>query len=226
MDFMRLLKSLEELLYELASWLLFYPLTMWRTLRRPTAMMRYADVELADTQAEQYTDTLSPPLFLLITLLLAHGIELSLRDAAPWVLPAILASDSNLLIFRGVAFSIFPLLMSLKMLRHRGIRLDRHTLKPPFYSQCYVAAPFAFSFSLLGSLSRMHNPTVVASGMVIFAISLIWYVVIETRWFASHLKLSTGRAAFMVIVTVCQAILIMFLAGAAIVYGLGSGITR
>ncbi len=52
MDFMRLLKSLEELLYELASWLIFYPMTMWRTLRRPQAMMHYADVELADDVAE------------------------------------------------------------------------------------------------------------------------------------------------------------------------------
>lgn len=48
LDFMKLLKSLEELLYELVSWLLFYPLTMWRSVVRPLSMMRYADTELAD----------------------------------------------------------------------------------------------------------------------------------------------------------------------------------
>jgi hypothetical protein len=47
MDFMRVLRSFEELLYEVASWLVFYPLTMWKALRRPQAMMRYADAELA-----------------------------------------------------------------------------------------------------------------------------------------------------------------------------------
>ena len=32
MDFMKLLKSLEELLYEVVSWLVFYPLTLWHSL--------------------------------------------------------------------------------------------------------------------------------------------------------------------------------------------------
>jgi len=48
LDFMKLLKSLEELLYELVSWLLFYPITMWRSVVSPLIMMRYADAELAD----------------------------------------------------------------------------------------------------------------------------------------------------------------------------------
>ena len=53
---MKLLKSLEELLYELVSWLLFYPITMWRSVLKPLNMMRYADTEL------------------LITLLLSQGL--------------------------------------------------------------------------------------------------------------------------------------------------------
>ena len=59
MDFMRLLKSLEEALYEIVTWLLFYPLTMWRSIFHPQAMMRYADAELFDATEEQYTDTLA-----------------------------------------------------------------------------------------------------------------------------------------------------------------------
>lgn len=71
---MKLLKSLEELLYELVSWLLFYPITMWRSVLKPLNMMRYADTELADRPEDQSEDTLSPPLFLLITLLLSQGL--------------------------------------------------------------------------------------------------------------------------------------------------------
>ncbi|MGV1794257.1 MULTISPECIES: hypothetical protein [unclassified Rhizobium] len=40
---MKMPKSLEELLNELVSWLLFYPITMWRSVSRPLNMMRYAD---------------------------------------------------------------------------------------------------------------------------------------------------------------------------------------
>lgn len=221
MDFMRLLKSLEELLYELASWLVFYPMTMWRTLRRPQAMMRYADVELADDVAEQYTDTLSPPLFLLITLLIAHGFELALvRQETPWAPPSFLASDANLLMFRAVAFSVFPLLMALALLRHRGIRIDRNTLKRPFYSQCYVAAPFALLASAGGLLTRIDTAETRLAGLALFGLATLWYLTVETRWFARHLDLSLPRAAFKVTVILFEGLVAILLAGAAIAYGL------
>lgn len=223
MDFMRLLKSLEELLYELASWLLFYPITMWRTLRRPQAMMRYADVELADDIDEQYTDTLSPPMFLLITLLIAHGFELALvSQETPWAPPSFLASDSNLLLFRAVVFSVFPLLMARKLLRHRGIRIDRNTLKRPFYSQCYVAAPFALVSSIGGVLTRIDRPATMLAGVALFGLAMLWYVTVETRWFAKHLELSLARAALKVIVALFQGLVAIVLAGAAVGYGLAS----
>ncbi|MGH6805346.1 MAG: permease [Ensifer adhaerens] len=223
MDFMRLLKSIEELLYELVFWLLFYPLTMWRTLRHPEAMMRYADVELSDRVAEQYTDTLSPPLFLLITLLLAHGLELAmLTQETAGTLPPLLRNDSNLLMFRAVSFSILPLLMAVKLLRHRGTPLDRNTLRQPFYSQCYVAAPFAFAVSFATLLTRAGNATALVVGLVLLAISFIWYVTIETRWFKSDLGLSAPRAAFKVMVTLLQALMAIIVLGVLIVYGTGT----
>ncbi|WP_457583391.1 permease [Ensifer canadensis] len=223
MDFMRLLKSIEELLYELVSWLLFYPLTMWRTLRQPQAMMRYADVELADKVSDQYTETLSPPLFLLITLLLVHGVELGLvNQTKPWAPPPLLASDSNLLMFRAVAFSILPLLMAIKLLRHKGARLTRETLRAPFYSQCYITAPFAFALSIGGLLTRVENQTALTVGLAFVLVALVWYVIVETRWFKSDLGLSTTQAALRVLWTLLQALIAIFLVGAAIVFGTGA----
>src|SRR5687768_6566805 len=113
---MKILKSLEELLYELVSWLVFYPITMWRSATRPLSMMRYADLELSDRLERQYDDTLSPPLFLLITLLLSQGLSTAFPttyDSSE--LPKALGSASNLLIARGVVFGIFPLCMSVAL---------------------------------------------------------------------------------------------------------------
>lgn len=62
---MKWLNSLDELLYGVMSWLVFYPLTLWRSLVRPLATMDYADRQLSLPEAEQYADALSPPLFLL-----------------------------------------------------------------------------------------------------------------------------------------------------------------
>ncbi|MFN3863205.1 MAG: hypothetical protein ACK4RT_02870 [Erythrobacter sp.] len=81
MDFMKLLKSLEELLYEVMVMLVFFPRTLFLTLRHPQRMMDYADTELGDVQTEQYNDTLSPPLFLMICLLLGHVVAVVLPTA-------------------------------------------------------------------------------------------------------------------------------------------------
>jgi len=38
--FLIFLKSFEVFLYELMSWLVFYPRTLWRSVRRPLEMMK------------------------------------------------------------------------------------------------------------------------------------------------------------------------------------------
>ena len=224
MDFMRLLQSLEELLYELVSWLVFYPVTLWRTLTRPRQMMRYADVELGDSMEERYKDTLSPPLFLLLTLLFAHGLELALiahRDDG--MLPDMLCNDTNLLIFRAFLFSFFPLLMAVRLLRHAGTALDRETLKPPFYSQCYVAAPFAFGFSAGMNITRTGHQGWIVTGTAIALLSVLWYVVVEVRWFRQDLRIGTPLALWLVLRTVAEAMALIVLTTAALAYALGAG---
>lgn len=223
MDFMRLLQSLEELLYELVSWLVFYPVTLWRTLRRPQQMMRYADVELGDTQEERYTDTLSPPLFLLLTLLFAHGLELALiahRDDA--MLPDMLRNDTNLLVFRAFLFSFFPLLMAVRLLGRTGAVLDRNTLKPPFYSQCYVAAPFAFGLSAGMNIARTGHQEMVAVGSVIAVLSLLWYTVVEVRWFRHDLRVGRFAAVSLVLRTIAEATVLLLAATMIVTYALGA----
>ncbi len=75
MNFTQLLKSLDDLLYEVVSLLVFYPVTMWRALRPPLRMMDYSDTELGDREEKQYADTLSPPLFLLLSLIISHVVS-------------------------------------------------------------------------------------------------------------------------------------------------------
>src|ERR1700759_951456 len=104
MDLSRLLKSLEELIYELVSWVVFYPLTMWRSIVAPQAMMRYAESELLDKVQDQITYTFSPPLFLWVTLFTANLLNNALvHQTAPKV-PAFLANDVNMVIFRAILF--------------------------------------------------------------------------------------------------------------------------
>lgn len=193
MDFMKLLKSLEELLYEVVSWLVFYPLTLWRSLANPLHMMRYADEELADSPQDQYEDTLSPPLFLLLTLLLAQAISHaipSLYDDS--TLPPILSSTANLLIARGVIFSVLPLVMAVTLVRYKKIRLTRETLRPPFYSQCYVAALFVLIAGIGLDLMLIPHQAGLATGAALFAVAIAWYGQAQVRWFKRDLHITTA----------------------------------
>ncbi|MDZ7925970.1 MAG: permease [Agrobacterium sp.] len=196
MDFMKLLKSLEELLYELVSWILFYPLTMWRSVTAPLSMMRYADSELADRLEDQYDDTLSPPLFLLITLLLSQGLSASLPSIYDSTVAAReLGSDSNLLIARGVIFGIYPLCMAVTLLRWKQVRITRNSLRPPFFSQCYVAAPFTFILVLGFDFASMPLEHGLALGLAIIALATIWYAQAQIRWLMQDLNLSIAKAS-------------------------------
>ena len=196
MDFMKVLKSLEELLYELVSWLVFYPLTLWRACVSPLSMMRYADLELTDRPEDQYDDTISPPLFLLITLLIAQGLSsLMPRGAAETAAAAALsASDTNLLIARGVIFGVFPLAMAVTLLISKRVKVTRNALRPPFFSQCYVAAPFVFLLGLCVDLLLIPGGTGLMPALATLAVALGWYGQAQVRWFRLDLTIGTMRA--------------------------------
>ncbi|NWJ25929.1 permease [Rhizobium sp. RM] len=195
MDFMKLLKSLEDLLYEMVSWLVFYPITMWRSLTNPLRMMQYADEELADRPEEQYTDTLSPPLFLLLTLLVAQAISAAIPSIyADAALPTLLAPTANLLLARGVIFGVLPLVMAVTLVRRKSTRLTRQTLRPPFYSQCYVASSFVFVAGIGLDLMLIPHHLGLTAGIALFAVATLWYGVAQVRWFKHDLAISTFRA--------------------------------
>ena len=190
MDFMKIIKSLEQLLYELMVWLVFYPLTLVRSIVHPLRLMDYADEELGDADEDRYSDTLSPPIFLAITLGLVHFVEM----AGGWnlVTEGVLADDTNLIAFRLVAFALFPLMLSLRLLRARRIALNRKTLRLPFYAQCFVAGPFALGIDVATVV--VAGGAEAAVGLTIMGVTVLWYLTVQTLWFRKSLSQGWLRA--------------------------------
>ena len=191
MDFMKWLNSLDELLYEVMSWLAFYPLTLWRAAVRPLSMMAYADRQLALPEAEQYSEAISPPLFLALTLAIAHGIEeaLGVTDrivASHRGLAGLVSDDSSALVLRLLVFAIFPLVMSVRLVRGQGVHLNRSSLRMPFYANCYPASLFALGISIGTTIATLHWPPGRMVGSAMASAALIHYVVVETCWFKSQ----------------------------------------
>jgi hypothetical protein len=216
MDFMKLLKSLDDFLYEVVGWIVFYPITLLRSVLNPVEMLRYSDRELLEPDEEQYTDTFNPPIFLLITLLITYLLGKVIQPQIK--LSNLISKDTDLLLFRGVIFSIFPVLMAVDLLKHQKKRIDRVALRPLFYGQCFIAAPFALVASIAGLLFEFQKAPQMIAGLLIFLVALCWYVAVEVIWFSSTLNVTKVRATFNVLVVVFLANVLVGLATLGIEY--------
>lgn len=198
MNAMKILQSVEELLYEVMSWLLFYPRTLLMTLRHPLRTMRYSDREQQDKPEKQYLETLSPPLFLVLSILAAHGLELlfgvPLTDEPNPVSRFVTANDQNLLAFRALMFSLHPLVFAWAFLRLSGRKIDRESLRTPFFAQCYLAGATSILISL-GSLGA-QDPAIwtTLAGVAIVLVTTVWYVAVQRLWLMAAPGMTTLRA--------------------------------
>lgn len=197
MDFIKILRSFEEFLYEVMTWLLFYPRTMARVVWDPLGMMAYSDREQFDREQDKYTDALSPPLFMMLSILLAHIVELwfqqniALREG----FRSMFQTDQSFLLLRCAVFGIYPMIFAVALVRRQGLALDRETLRAPFFAQCYVTAPFAMVLGVAGIGARMTSVLVVSGSSLIFLVALGWFLTVQTRWFHARLGMKPVKAA-------------------------------
>lgn len=198
MDFLKLLRSFEEFLFEATSWLLFYPLTLWRLVQRPLTMMDYSDREQSDDETRRYDDTISPPLVLLATLVLLNLIALAAHIEQPesdqsHVLAWLTSSPERLILFRSLVFGLLPVIAATLLLKQQGKRLNREALRAPFYAQCYLAAVCA-TFVSVGHVIFQRPDAPNASGEVLMLAGFSWFLVNQTRWFRHKLSTTWIRA--------------------------------
>lgn len=208
MDLLKLLRSFEEFLFEAMTWLFFYPRTMLRIVQRPLTMMAYSEREEGEPDNRRYDDALSPPVLLIITLVLANGVAWAAHVPRPTggsaLLAVIYASQQNLLLFRCLLFSLMPLVAALTLLRKLKAPVSRQTLRRPFYAQCYLAAPCALVVSL-GAVG-LQRPGYEGAGLALILLASAWLIVVQTRWFSETLNIGAARAATMAIAALARVI--------------------
>ncbi len=194
MDFLKLLRSFEEFLFEATSWLVFYPLTLWRLVRRPLTMMEYSDREQADEENRRYDDSVSPPLVLLATLVVLNLFALAAHVAPPDTqqspaLTWLISSPERLILFRSLVFGLVPVIAATMLVKRQGKKLSRESLRAPFYAQCYLAAACAAVFSV-GHIIFARADMSDAVGAALMTGGFMWFLVNQSRWFRH--KLATG----------------------------------
>lgn len=219
MDFMRMLRSLEELLYEVMTWLVFYPRTFILTLLRPMKTLEYCRQQFHRSEEEQFDKSLSPPLFLLLSILSSHVIQLTIGYDPLAKSHNLLthASEQNLLVVRSLMFAVFPLVFALHHLKAWGQTLSRPTLRAPFFIECYPAAVYTLlvqlGFTLSGAFAWGH----VAGGVLTLA-ATAWYLGVETAWISRSDK-RPKRALAVAVWLWSKGVLAVFVIAAVIAYG-------
>jgi len=199
MDFMRILQSLEEFLYEVMSWLVFYPRALWRTLRHPVAVAVYSERQLRQEREQRFSEMVGPPLMLILTVVIAHIIELSspagMATTHSVIGRELFASEQGVIATRSLIYCLFALFGALGMLWKQRVRVDRETLRLPFYIHCYLLAPFALGLSTATTLAVNAHGYWVWLGLLIALLSCLWYAGAQTAVYARMLKISRFRAA-------------------------------
>ena len=186
---MKWLNSLDELLYEVMSWLLFFPLTLWKATVHPIATMDAIDREAALPDEAQYAAILSPPLFLALALLIGHGVATALGQTDAIIanrhrLAAMVTDTASALVLRVIVFAAFPLFLAARAVRCRGVPLDRTTLRRTFYAHCYPAAVFALGISTGTSLALDGHALAWTIGQALVVLALGFYWLVAIGWFA------------------------------------------
>jgi hypothetical protein len=191
--FLIFLKSFEVLLYEIMSWLVFYPRTLWRAVRHPLRMMERTEDELKKAPAEQFRDVVSPPIFLLLTVVAANGIEVAVVGNNPLIddgigLAAMITDNTSLILFRLVAFALLPMIAGVFALAMMRRPVDRDTLQPLFYAQCFATTPVVLLFSVAETLTRLPETAANIPAGFFFIAATLLYVGVEASWFAHEAK--------------------------------------
>ena len=198
MDLLKILRSFEEFIFEATTWLVLYPLTLWRIMRDPLGAMAYSDAQQNAPEDSRYNDAISPPLLLLATIVLLNLIGMALHMAQPVgqgeLGRRVLGSQQHLILLRSLLFSLIPLLSTVTLLRRQKIAISRDALRAPFYAQCYLAAPFAATVSIGGIMLQRPSASNAVAGFLALA-GVAWFVVVQIRWFQTKLDVSR-RAAF------------------------------
>jgi hypothetical protein len=218
MDLMRLMRSLEEFIFEAIALLFFYPKTLLRIIFQPLQAMQYAEQEEAQAKPNPYDDAVSPPLLLLISLLLANGIGLALHvpqaPEASALARTLLDSPQFLLVFRSLLFSVIPLTAAVLVLRRSGQAASRTSLRQPFFAQCYLTSPFALAISLGIIAMEAPRPGLGLVGAITCILAFVWMVGVQTAWFRAKLGIRRRAAlaiALALLVWACACVLAVIL---------------
>ena len=211
MDFLKILKSFEEFVYEALLWFILLPKTLGRILWSPRRMCDVVAAELTVEDEKRFSGIMSPPLLLILCVLIAHFVDLGVRpqevDASGSLAGELFGSEQNMLLYRTMAFGLWALAGSAYLLLRSGVAITRESLRAPFYEQCYLVSPFALVVSI-GTSLLLAAPDGQAVASILVLLAALWFLLAQLAWVRHRTRLDAVRSGV-------AAVIILLLGSAA-----------
>ncbi len=218
MDFFKILQSAEELLFELVSWIVLYPRTLWRIIRRPSALAQKVIAELDQEGSKRFDDMVSPPLCLILSVALGIGLAPEVTDLAANALGRwVQATFYNQMMLSALTAATVPLMLAVGQLRHAGQAIDRESLRRPFYLQAYLVSPLAVVLSPL--LAAQENAAGIWKTVLLglMAAAVLSYLIRAVRSVMQTLSCSAMRAIWITTVALLAAFCVQLVVALAMI---------
>jgi hypothetical protein len=155
MSFFDISKSIEQVVYSIALWVILIPKTIYLVLFHPAKIPGYIQTELRKEEKEQFSDQVSPLIFwLLLVVVPAYMI---IRNFAANLPEFALNKPENY--FYYILSTLLAFLLTPAIIFHFAEKksFNRDALKESVYLQCYLQSPFALMMILLcGLLKYLH----------------------------------------------------------------------
>lgn len=213
MDLLKLIQSLQELIYELVVWALLLPKTLLRAVFRPDLTVKYVNGEWKKEPEEQFDEYLAPAAFFIIVAVLPAAAIAVMSGTSIAVAPAVTEAD----LFYSVLVMLITMLIYLAWIEWLNKRpLKRSGLKRLFYIQCYLvsSAQLVYTLLLLFALNLLGLFTIALLGMAI----LIFY---ESFAFKDELNVGWWKGLWYAALPYLAFFLLLFLAAMAMILFFG-----
>jgi len=187
----KILQALEEVIFEVMTWIMLLPKTLIQIIFKPREIIQYVSDECESKKLEdQFDEFLSPILFWIIVAVLPLTYALlSESDIQDGGFLAIFLENKILL---GAGIASLPLLTYLtwiELVNDRPIR--KSALKRMFFIQCYITSPAVLIITLIVRLT-----TTVWIFQEYLLAALVFVLFYETIVMKTELKVEWGKAVW------------------------------
>jgi hypothetical protein len=202
MNFVRIIKEIDELIYEFATWFFLVPKTLFKVLFSPKWIYSYVSDEFEKPAEERFNEYLSPALFWVIAGVLpyyfvAETLISTMSDKS-------VLEKFHLINIESKLFSLVVLFVSFPLASGFGINLfkqksktTKNSLRKIFYIQCYSFTPIQLLYvpiflSMSGEIDSSQAASYIA---VVIGLYSWWFIFSQLIIIREELKVGWLKAA-------------------------------